>query len=210
MKSNRMHIVVLCGTILAFTGAGFSQVDSNMPPQQGPGGLFPQPPGTENSVPSGLTGPQMRDRAFVRQAVAGGVAEIQMGQLALQKSSNDDVKKFAQMMIDDHTMMNNQMRPVADEMGIMLTKELTKADQVEYGKLKALSGSDFDKEYIIQMVKTHREDQHAYRVELTVATDPLKEQVANSIILMRRHLPAVMKVAGDLNIPIPPRTQPSK
>jgi putative membrane protein len=207
MKSNRMHIVVLCGTIIVLTGVGVAQMDSGMSPQQQPG----TSPDMQDSVPSGLTGPQMRDRAFIRQAITGGLAEIQMGQLALQKSSNDNVKKFAQMMIDDHTTMNNQLHPVADSMGMMMVKGLDKADQVEYDKLKALSGSDFDKAYITDMVKGHRAVQHAFRLELVVVTDPgLKEQVTNAVPVIRRHLEAVRGVAGELNIPLPARTSPAK
>jgi putative membrane protein len=206
MTSHRVRIVLLCGIILVLTGSGFAQLENpttGASPAPGAAQQSGMPGDTQGGVSGGMTGPQMRDRAFIRDAVAGGLADIHMGQLALQKSSNEDVKKFAQIMVDDHTAMNDQMHVVADSMGVSLSRGLSKADQVEYDKLKTLSGGDFDKEYITQMVKAHREDQHAFRVEFAVAEDPLKEQVAKAIVLMRQHLPAVTKIAEELGISVP-------
>ncbi len=45
------------------------------------------------------------DKMFVKKALQGGMAEVQLGQLTLQKSNNDQVKQFAQRMIDDHTKL---------------------------------------------------------------------------------------------------------
>jgi len=202
MKSNRMRIAVLCGTVIAFTGAGFAQMDPGMPQQQ--------QPGMQDSVgSSGMTGPQMRDRAFVLDAVSGGIAEVQMGQLALQKSSNDEIKKFGQMVVDDHTAMGKQMESVADSMSIRVIKKLDKAHQAEYDKLKALSGSNFDNAYLVYMFTDHRDEQHAYRVELVVVTDgPLKDQILADSPIIRRHLQAVTKIAEDLKITLPVRRPP--
>jgi putative membrane protein len=85
----------------------------------------PSSPGATNS-PSmqqqqqqmGETGPAMNggpgaDKAFVKKAMEGNMAEVQMGQLALQKSSDDQVKQFAQRMVDDHGKMQDQLKPVA-------------------------------------------------------------------------------------------------
>ena len=52
--------------------------------------------------------PSPIDKMFVKKAMQGGMAEVQLGQLTLQKTSNDQVKQFAQRMIDDHTKLKNR------------------------------------------------------------------------------------------------------
>src|ERR1700757_1157053 len=47
-----------------------------------------------------------QDRRFVRQTLEGGIGQIQLGQLAVEKGSSEQVKQFGQKMIDDHTKMN--------------------------------------------------------------------------------------------------------
>src|SRR6478752_4266366 len=48
------------------------------------------------------------DTEFAVMAADAGMTEVELGKLALSKSSNADVKKYAQMMVDDHTAANNK------------------------------------------------------------------------------------------------------
>ena len=82
------------------------------------------------------------------------------------------MKDFGQKMVDDHTKMNIELAQVADSMGVMLPKTMNKEDQAEYDKLNALSGNDFDTEYLSVMVKDHHKDLHAFRMEAASPTDP--------------------------------------
>ena len=52
------------------------------------------------------------------------MAEVELGQLTLQKSQNEQVKQFAQRMIDDHTKMNDQMKPVAQQLGVSVPNQV--------------------------------------------------------------------------------------
>jgi putative membrane protein len=66
------------------------------------------------------------DKIFVKRAMQGSIAEVQLGELTLQKSNNDQVKQFARKMIDDHTKLNEQMRPVAQQLGVEIPTEVSK------------------------------------------------------------------------------------
>src|SRR5450756_1411867 len=60
----------------------------------------------------------MADKKFVKEALQGDMAEVQLGQLASQKGKSDDVKKFGQKMVEDHTRMGNGMKGVASQIGV--------------------------------------------------------------------------------------------
>ena len=94
-----------------------------------------------SAVPAGATSPQ--DRVFLKDALEGGMAEVQLGQLALQKSNNADVKQFAQKMVDDHTKMGDQLKPIAQQIGVKIPDGPSKKDKTTIAKLQELNGDDF-------------------------------------------------------------------
>ncbi len=63
----------------------------------------------------GSRGVTHADRMFLEQAAAGGLMEVQLGQLAAQKASDPQVKQFGQRMVDDHTKANDQLKTVAQQ-----------------------------------------------------------------------------------------------
>jgi putative membrane protein len=154
----------------------------------------------------------MKDKMFVRKASEGGMAEVQIGQLAVQKASNNDIKQFAQKMVDDHTALNESMKPIADNLGVSTPRKLNKMDQAEYDRLNALSGDEFDKAYLTAMVQDHRKDLHEFRQEEADATDPqLKEAVTKGEGLIQEHLKMVngLAKANGVDVPRGPRAVPS-
>jgi putative membrane protein len=153
----------------------------------------------------GETGQQMQDKIFVQKATEGGIAQVQLGKLAVQKGS-PEVKEFAQKMIDDHTATNKEMANVADSIGTMLPRKMNKDDQAEYNKLNGLSGDEFDKEYILYVAKGHREDMREFRMEVSVAADPgLQAEVAKAATMTREHLMMLTKLAKDKGVELPAR-----
>jgi putative membrane protein len=153
----------------------------------------------------GENGQQMLDKQFVQKAAAGGIGEVKLGMLAVQKGG-PDVKVLGQKMVDDHTQINKDMGDVADSLGVMLPKKMDKDDQAEYDKLNRLSGDAFDKEYILFMAKAHRQDLHDFRTEASVAADPaLAAEVVKAAFVIREHLTMVLKLAADKGVTLPPR-----
>src|SRR5579875_627875 len=98
------------------------------------------------------------DMSFAMKAAQGGMAEVQLGQLAAQKATNPDVKAFGQQMVDDHTKANDDLKSVAQGENITLPASLDAKDQAEYTKLQGLSGAAFDRAYVKDMVKDHEHD----------------------------------------------------
>ncbi len=123
------------------------------------------------------SGPAM-DKTFVKKALEGNMAEIQMGQLALQKSNDDQVKQFAQRMVDDHGKMQDQLKPVAEQMGVKVPDAPPKGDMKKMDKMKSLSGDAFDQAYIKDMVKDHKKDSSDFKQEAQSTQNPQLKQLA--------------------------------
>ena len=98
------------------------------------------------------------DAKFVRMAAQGGLAEVQLGQMAAQKGTNADVKSFGQHMVDDHTKANDDLKAIAAKEGMTVPESLNPKDQALQSKLQNLSGAEFDRAYMKAMVKDHQED----------------------------------------------------
>ncbi len=221
MNSNAMRTSLL-GTFLILGSAAALAQDPNMPtmPGTGPGSANPpgsQSPGVKNqngsvfaqdSSSNNTGGPDravLRDKAFLHEVAEGGVAELQLGQLAAQRASNDDVKKFGQTMVDDHATLTDLMKPMATELGVKVPSKMDKGDQAEYDKLKSLSGPDFDKEFLLYVVTAHRKNLREYLDEILATTDTdLREAAVSSAKLVVAHAKAASALARANGVVLPP------
>jgi putative membrane protein len=119
----------------------------------------------------------------MNKAAQGGIAEVQMAQLALNKSTNDQVKQFAQQMIDQHSQANNQLAQLAAQKGVTLPTTIGSKYQKTYDKLSKLSGTAFDKAYLSQAgVKAHKDQVSLFKRESEQAKDPDVKAFATSIL----------------------------
>ena len=100
----------------------------------------------------------VHDEAFVRRAMEGGMAEVQLGQMAAEKASNDDVKQLGQTMVADYTQLGEQMKQVAEHLRVKPPAGVSKKDKELMAKLQSLSGAEFDNAYIVAVVKDHKKD----------------------------------------------------
>jgi putative membrane protein len=148
-----------------------------------------------------------QDTKFLEEANQGNVDEIELAQLALKKSNNDDVKNFAQRMIHDHNMLIENMKPFANEAGIKVPEHPSAATEAEKLKLDLLSGEAFDKAYIKAMVEDHRKDLQAFRNEAKTTGYPaFKTAVEQAQQTVREHLEMINQIAkknGIAPAPVP-------
>ncbi|MES2415928.1 MAG: DUF4142 domain-containing protein [Pseudomonadota bacterium] len=87
------------------------------------------------------------DASMLKDLAQGNMGEIDAGKMALEKSQNADVKKFAQMMIDDHTKALGEVTALAQAKGVVLPDGPGVKAKTKATALKAMSGKLFDKEY---------------------------------------------------------------
>ena len=142
-----------------------------------------------------------QDKKFAKAAMAGSLTEIQAAQVALQKSNSDDVKKFAQQMIDDHTKLNDQMKPIASEIGVPVPTSPMPKDQAMIAKLQNMSGDNFDKAYIKDMVKDHTKDDKEFTMEASSGQNPDEKAAASQgDQIVKQHLQMAQDLAKAHNV----------
>ena len=141
------------------------------------------------------------DKIFVKKAMQGSIAQMQLGQLTLQKSNNDQVKQFARKMIDDHTKLNEQMKPVAQQLRVDIPTEVSKKDKALMSKMQALSGAAYDEAYIKDMVKDHKQDLSEFQMEASNGHDPsVKDAAMQGSKTISEHLQMAQQLAKDQNV----------
>jgi putative membrane protein len=105
------------------------------------------------------------DKKFLAMAAQGDQNEIALSELAEEKATNPAVKAFAEKMVTEHTKMTEGMKPFAEQWGLTPPMGPDADHQKEIDKLNGLSGKDFDKEYIDQMVTDHAKALDAFTEE---------------------------------------------
>ena len=88
------------------------------------------------------------DREFIDKLARGNIAEIETGKLAVGKSTDANVKTFAQQMVDDHSKALNELSGLAMSKGVTLPNEPDDKHKKAAEKLSSLSADKFDKEYV--------------------------------------------------------------
>lgn len=92
---------------------------------------------------------------FYTEAAQSGMAEVMLGELALRKTQNEQIRQFAQQMVTDHTNANNELKQLAESKNVTLPTSISNKQQSAYDKLNAMTGMDFEKAFMKQMVKDH-------------------------------------------------------
>jgi putative membrane protein len=114
---------------------------------------------------------------------------VQLGKLALTNSSAPAVKKFANMMIEDHTKANAELKALAEKKNITVPAVLSNKNQDDYNDLSKKKGADFDKAYTSFMVKDHKDDIDEFKKEADKGTDAdLKDWASGKVPVLQHHL----------------------
>lgn len=129
------------------------------------------------------------DADFAVEAADLGLMEVQLSTTALTKASAPQVKQFAQMMVDDHTKANNELKALAQQKNITLPTTVGNENQRKLDNINEKTGADFDKEYMDQMVKDHKEaiDEFEDQAENGKDTE-IKSWASSKLATLRHHL----------------------
>ena len=139
------------------------------------------------------------DAKFAVAAANGGMAEVELGQLAQQKAANAKVKDFGAMMVTDHTKANDEMKALAKTKGITLPVAIDTDEQKVKDDLSAKSSADFDKAYVSNMIDDHKKDIKEFEDASKNCKDAdLKAFAAKTLPTLKMHLDAIQKIHDSM------------
>ena len=146
------------------------------------------------------------DEKFIKDAAEGGMMEVHVGQLGVQKGQSAEVKQYAQRLIDDHTKANTELKQLAASKGVTLPDDKiasnTEADRsrvreileghkdiADYKKLENLSGTEFDREFVRMAVNDHEKDVKEFDKAAEKSDDAdVKAFAQKTAPILREHL----------------------
>jgi len=129
------------------------------------------------------------DSEFLVDQAEINLAEIEIGKLAQQKSTNTEVKKFGKMLVDEHTKSASEVSALAKAKNFTLPTSLTEDGQEEYNKLNEKTGLDFDKKFADMMIDGHEKAIDKLKKASENAKDAeIKTWASNNIAGLTAHL----------------------
>ncbi|RYY53485.1 MAG: DUF4142 domain-containing protein [Chitinophagaceae bacterium] len=132
---------------------------------------------------------------FLVKAANGGMAEVNAGKMAESKATNAGVKRFASMMVNDHTGANSQVMALAAARGVTLPASVSEEKQKAAADLDKKTGKDFDKDYMDMQVKDHKETINLFEKGLDNSKDAeVKTFINNTLPKLKQHLDSAQAV----------------
>jgi putative membrane protein len=208
LKQTSSKFLLFSAAILMSGATAIAQSPGSMgqqQPNQQPGQQTGQPPyaGQDASGTNPGAGPSPGDQEFVRSVFESDAAELQLGQMAQDKSQSDDVKQFGQQMLENRKRLDDQMKQIAGRLQVNEPKGPSKKDKELIAKLETLSGPQFDEEYIRAVVKDHEKNVKDFNSEAKGAQDPSIQQAAKmDAPVLAQHLQAIEQIAQTHNVAV--------
>jgi len=134
---------------------------------------------------------------FIDKAAVANKFEIDTSELALKYGKGDDVKKFAQEMIDDHTKIGDDFKTTLKQANIPAPAAgLDVTHQAKYAKLRVFTTeSGFDASYIGEQLAAHEDAVKLFKDH--AANDPtpdIKKFAADTLPKLEHHLAVVKEL----------------
>jgi putative membrane protein len=98
------------------------------------------------------------DRKFIQEAAEGGVTDVAAGKLAQGKGQSHQVKNIGEVPVKDHSKADEKLKQLATDNGVDLPEVVGNKKQNALSKLEKASGDDFDRKFLSQREKVHRQD----------------------------------------------------
>lgn len=130
------------------------------------------------------------DRKFMQEAAEAGLFEVQAAKLASTKASDPEVKKFAEMLVEQHTKSNEELAQLAQSKAVELPATEPRAKRKDIENLGKKQGAEFDKAFVREVgLKAHEKDIKKFQDASKDVKDPeLKAFVGKTLPVLQEHL----------------------
>jgi len=135
-------------------------------------------------------------QAFLKKAIEGNLAEVEMGKLAQQKGNSDGVKSFGKTLEQDHSNANQKAMSLAKDMGMTPPTEPNRKQKADYNRLSKLSGDKFDREFARHMVTDHKQDIKEFQKEAKKTNERPASFANDTLPTLQKHLDMAQQLEG--------------
>lgn len=139
------------------------------------------------------------DKQFMMEAAAGGNTEIAASRVALDRSSNDRIKSYANMMIADHGKAGDELKSIASAKNVTLPDSVMAKQHSELDMLRKTSAGGFDKAYMKMMDKDHKETISKFEMAAQKCDDSnVKTFASKTLPAIKMHEDSVMAIMKSM------------
>jgi len=158
-----------------------------------------------------LTGIALVGLLIAVPAAEANLAEVKLGELAEQRAASDSVKQFGKRMATDHQKAYDELKQIASQKGVAVPTALDRGHQRLYDRQAKLSGADFDRAYMKDMVKEHDRDVKAFRKEADAGKDPdVRSWAAKTLPTLQEHQQQAKQVLASVQGKSSPAASPAQ
>jgi putative membrane protein len=122
------------------------------------------------------------DEGFVRTAAEASMSQVDLGKLAEQHSQNEEVRRFAKTMVEDHTRLVEELKQLGNTEHVALPTSVSRRDADEHRRLNSDSGANFDRSYAQQVVSELERQISEFKTASANATRPNVKEFAQRTI----------------------------
>lgn len=140
-----------------------------------------------------------KDEDFIKDAVSGGMMEVELGRYAQQNAKNPRVRNFGAMMVRDHTKANDELKALLTQKNITIPATMDDKHHDKMTDIQKKTGADFDKDYMSEMVDDHDKDVDRFKKFAENGTDPeLKSFAGKTLPVLLMHQDSAKKIKDAL------------
>jgi putative membrane protein len=126
-------------------------------------------------------------QAFIKDAIEGNLAAVQVGKLAQERGQSEQVRSFGRTLEQDHADANQQATAVAGALGVSPPTQPDDKQRSFYDQLSKLSGRDFDRHFVTRMIADHEADVRKFESEARKG-DEAANYAKQALPTLRKHL----------------------
>jgi putative membrane protein len=139
------------------------------------------------------------DQEFLTKAIQAGMAEVRLSQLAQEKAQDEQVRSFAERMVEDHTAANEQLMSLAESAGMTPPTEMDQQHQTMHEQLSQLSGEEFDRQYMQGQVQDHETAVELYSTEASQPSGPVDQLAEQLLPTLQEHLEMAQQISQSMS-----------
>jgi putative membrane protein len=145
---------------------------------------------------------------FLKEAIEGNFAEVQMGQLAKKQASSDGVRSFREMLEKDHSAANQKATAAATTLGMTPPTSPNKKQTADYDKMSKLSGAQFDRMFVTHMIADHKKDIKDYE-KAAKKKDAAGSYATEALPTLHKHLETAQSLSAGNKTANPTASSPA-